>query len=72
MGRREWKAGDCVKHLLCLWTMVGKKKMNSFEEGNPRSVYCCWQEGGKMSDTLGNTPRHINISATVRGDQGGH
>lgn len=28
-----------------------------------RSVYCGQQEGGKMSDSLGNTTRHTSVSA---------
>ena len=32
---------------------------------NPRSVYCCWQGGGKMSGTLGNTTRDVNTSPSI-------
>lgn len=45
MGVRSWCKASPVSRL---WW---RKNMNIFEEG----VYCCWQEGGKMSDTLGNT-----------------
>lgn len=64
-GKAEWEDGVGSWWACEARVCNGGKKVLFLRKVKPRSVYCCWQGGGKMSGTHRNATRGTKTSPSI-------